>query len=155
MRHFAQALEEFLVAEVVVDAFFAGLSPDPRVLKADRSQGVFRKSFLEFSQSLISKGRMQTGLAKSRDLDALFARAEAELRNLSGTISGPVRIGLMPTFTRGVLAPAISRFIADHPNVDVTVVEAYSAALMERLAEGEADFVVVPQDGGRMGMRRR
>ena len=62
----------------VVDAFFAGLSPDPRVLKADRSQGVFRKSFLEFSQSLISKGRMQTGLAKSRDLDALFARAEAE-----------------------------------------------------------------------------
>lgn len=62
----------------VVDAFFAGLSPDPRVLKADRSQGVFRKSFLEFSQSLISKGRMQTGLAKSRDLDALFSRAEAE-----------------------------------------------------------------------------
>jgi LysR family transcriptional regulator, nitrogen assimilation regulatory protein len=81
--------------------------------------------------------------------------AKAELRNLSGTISGPVRIGLMPTFTRGVLVPAMNRFITDYPNVDVTVVEAYSAALMDRLAEGEVDFVVVPQDGGRRGMRSR
>ena len=60
------------------DAFFAGLSPDPKVLKADRSQGVFRKSFLEFSQSLISGDRMTRGLALSDQWDTIFDRAEAE-----------------------------------------------------------------------------
>lgn len=60
------------------DAFFAGLSPDPKVLKADRSQGVFRKSFLEFSQSLISKDRMTRGRALAEEWDSIFTRAEAE-----------------------------------------------------------------------------
>lgn len=60
------------------DAFFAGLSPDPRVLKADRSQGVFRKSFLDFSQSLISRDRLVRGRALADQWDAVFARAEAE-----------------------------------------------------------------------------
>ena len=61
-----------------VDAFFADLSPDPRVLKADRSQGVFRKSFLDFSQSLISKDRLTRGRTLSDQWDAIFARAEQE-----------------------------------------------------------------------------
>lgn len=59
-------------------AFFTGIRQDPKVLKADRSQGVFRKTFLDFSQSLISKGRLATARAKSGELDAIFTRAEAE-----------------------------------------------------------------------------
>ncbi|MDM7931256.1 lytic murein transglycosylase [Tabrizicola sp.] len=59
-------------------AFFSGARQDEKVLKADRSQGVFRKPFLEFSQSLISKGRLATAQAKSAEFDAIFARAEAE-----------------------------------------------------------------------------
>lgn len=62
----------------IADAFFAGVRQDGAVLKADRSQSVFRKSFLEFSKSLISKDRMQRGLAKAQELDAIFQRAETE-----------------------------------------------------------------------------
>lgn len=62
----------------VADTFFAGVQQDGAVLKADRSQGVFRKSFLEFSQSLISKDRMTRGLANGQKWDAIFQRAEAE-----------------------------------------------------------------------------
>ncbi|WP_241741525.1 lytic murein transglycosylase [Paragemmobacter straminiformis] len=61
-----------------VDAFFAGANPDPRVLKADRAQGVFRKSFLEFSQSLISKDRLQKGIANASRYGDIFARAEKD-----------------------------------------------------------------------------
>ncbi len=64
--------------QAVVERFFAGAAPDARVIKADRSQGVFRKSFLEFSQSLISKDRVQRGAANSARYDAVFARAERE-----------------------------------------------------------------------------
>lgn len=59
-------------------AFFAGASPDAAVLKADRGQSFFRKTFLEFSRSLISTNRLTTAREKSETLDAIFARAEVE-----------------------------------------------------------------------------
>jgi lytic murein transglycosylase len=58
-----------------IDAFFASVRQDPRVLKADRSQSVFQTPFLEFSQALISKSRLQTGLAKGKEYDAVFDAA--------------------------------------------------------------------------------
>jgi lytic murein transglycosylase len=58
--------------------FFKGARQDQKVLKADRSQGVFRKTFLDFSQSLISKRRLSTAREKSDQLDAIFSRAETE-----------------------------------------------------------------------------
>lgn len=61
-----------------VDAFFDGASVDPAVLKADRSQGVFRKTFLEFSKALISQSRITNGAALSREWDAVFDRAASE-----------------------------------------------------------------------------
>jgi lytic murein transglycosylase len=79
---FLQAMEAETVAKGVkpdkAAEFFADASPDPTVLKADRSQGVFRKTFLDFSKSLISKQRLSTARAKSDSLDAIFARAEAD-----------------------------------------------------------------------------
>jgi len=73
----AEAIAQGIPADTA-DAFFAGLSPDPRVLKADRSQGVFRKSFLDFSQSLISKDRLTRGRALADEWDSIFDRAETE-----------------------------------------------------------------------------
>jgi lytic murein transglycosylase len=79
---FLQAMEaEAVAAGVPADkaaGFLAGARIDERVLKADRSQGVFRKTFLDFSQSLISKQRLATARAKSLELDPVFTRAEAE-----------------------------------------------------------------------------
>ncbi|MBE0555210.1 MAG: lytic murein transglycosylase [Rhodobacteraceae bacterium] len=64
--------------EDAIATFFAGARQDPKVLKADRSQGVFRKTFLDFSQSLISKSRIQNGAANATKWDAVFGRAETE-----------------------------------------------------------------------------
>ncbi|MDX5351365.1 MAG: lytic murein transglycosylase [Paracoccaceae bacterium] len=79
---FLRAMQaEAIAAGVPADkaaAFFAGARIDERVLKADRAQGVFRKTFLDFSQSLISKQRLSTARAKSESLDAILARAEAD-----------------------------------------------------------------------------
>ncbi len=60
------------------EAFFAGATIDKAVLKADKAQGVFRKTFLDFSQSLISKGRLTTARDKAQALDDIFTRAETE-----------------------------------------------------------------------------
>jgi len=66
------------VPEAAARDFILAARQDAKVLKADRGQGVFRKTFLDFSQSLISKGRLSTARDKAKALDAVFDRAEAE-----------------------------------------------------------------------------
>ena len=61
-----------------VDAFFRNVKQDPKVLKADRAQGVFQKPFIEFSRRLISKNRIDKGKIMSGRYDAIFDRIEAQ-----------------------------------------------------------------------------
>jgi DNA-binding transcriptional LysR family regulator len=49
----------------------------------------------------------------------------------------------------------LSRYLADYPNVEVSVVEAYSALLIDKLAMGEVDFAIVPTSADRDGIRSR
>ena len=60
------------------DAFFANARRDPGVIKADRAQGVFQKSFIDFSQSVISKGRLSQGAANARKHAATFRAISAK-----------------------------------------------------------------------------
>jgi lytic murein transglycosylase len=48
------------------------------VLKRDHAQGVFAMTFLKFSDRLISKNRMEHGLAQMKKYGALFARIEKD-----------------------------------------------------------------------------
>ncbi|MCB1362793.1 MAG: lytic murein transglycosylase [Rhodobacteraceae bacterium] len=61
-----------------VDAFFRSARQDPKVLRADRAQGVFQKPFVEFSRRLISQSRIERGRANARKYDAVFDRIESE-----------------------------------------------------------------------------
>ena len=58
-----------------IDAFMAGAKRDGAVIKADHAQGIFRKTFLEFSQSLISKNRINGAASYSKKYDAAFDAA--------------------------------------------------------------------------------
>lgn len=55
-------------------AFFGQLRQDPKVIRADRGQGVFRKSFIEFSRSVISQDRLTRGASNARAQAAVFDR---------------------------------------------------------------------------------
>ncbi len=80
------------------------------------------------------------------------SKAEAVLRDLSGTTSGHVRIGLMPTFTRHVLGPMLLRIAKELPNIKVSVQEAYSGILSQEVVEGRLDFAVVPAVDSTLGL---
>ncbi|MBE9637671.1 lytic murein transglycosylase [Salipiger mangrovisoli] len=60
------------------ERFFAALRQDPKVLKADRAQGIFQAPFIEFSRKLISQDRLDRGRRKAAEWDAVFARIERE-----------------------------------------------------------------------------
>lgn len=89
------------------------------------------------------------------DLIRRLDEADSEIRALSSGISGEIKIGLMPTFTRGVLAPMLAEFMTEYPNVKVSIVEAYSGVLTDGVANGEYDFAIVPRAPHRDGIRTR
>jgi len=61
-----------------VHQFFASVHQDPKTLKADRSQGVFQKSFIDFSRALISKSRINKGRANAGKYDRVFDRIQQQ-----------------------------------------------------------------------------
>ena len=61
------------------DQFFASVAQDPKVIKADRAQGVFQLPFLEFSGRLISDHRLQHGAKNAAKYKREFDFIEREL----------------------------------------------------------------------------
>ncbi len=79
---FVKGLKAEAVAQgndpATVERFFASVRHEPRVIKADRGQGIFRKTFIEFAQTLISKNRLDHGRRNAERQAKTFARIEAE-----------------------------------------------------------------------------
>jgi LysR family tcuABC transcriptional regulator len=81
--------------------------------------------------------------------------ASEEMRALAGRVTGHLRIGLMPTFTRAALAQTLKDYVHDHPDVKLRIVEGYSAYLTEMLIAEEIEFAIVPTFEGRIGLKSR
>lgn len=92
-----------------------------------------------------------------RCLDVLRAHEAATraVRSFAAGGAGEIVVGLMPTMTRCVLAPALKAFVQSHPNVAVRVIEGYSAALTQAVRADELDFAVVPASPAVAGLRAR
>jgi len=81
--------------------------------------------------------------------------AAEQARALAGQVAGELRIGLMPTFTRAVLAPVLDDFVPRCPEVRLHIVEGYSGLLTEMVLDDELDFAVVPAFEGTIGLKSR
>ncbi len=81
---------------------------------------------------------------QASDILRALHEAESEIARLSNTVSGRIRVGLMPAFTSGVLVPTLTSFIEQYPDVEINIVEAFSPALTMAVAVGELDFAIVP-----------
>ena len=81
--------------------------------------------------------------------------AAEQARSVAGQVAGELRIGLMPTFTRAVLAPVMEDFVPRCPEVRLHIVEGYSGLLTEMVLDGDLDFAVVPAFEGTVGLKSR
>jgi LysR family tcuABC transcriptional regulator len=89
------------------------------------------------------------------DAIGMLELAKEEARGRAGIVSGTLRIGLMPTFTRAALAPTLEHFVLAHPDVRLHVVEAYSGILTDQVLGDQLDFAIVPAFEGRTGLKSR
>ncbi len=61
-----------------IERFFASAQQDPKVIRADRAQGIFQMPFIDFSRRLISQNRLNAGIRNGQKFDSIFDRVEAE-----------------------------------------------------------------------------
>ncbi len=81
--------------------------------------------------------------------------ANEEARALAGLVTGDLRIGLMPTFTRAVLAPTLENFVPRYPDVRLHIFEGYSGVLTDMVKADALDFAIVPAFEGQVGLKSR
>jgi LysR family nitrogen assimilation transcriptional regulator len=85
----------------------------------------------------------------------ILETADEEARALGGQVTGDLRIGLMPTFTRAVLAPTLDDFVPRYPEVRLHIFEGYSGVLTEMVRGDALDFAIVPAFEGQVGLKSR
>ncbi len=61
-----------------VARFFRSVQQDPKVIRADRAQGIFTMPFVDFSRRLISNNRLQAGQRNAKKWDGVFDRVERD-----------------------------------------------------------------------------
>lgn len=98
--------------------------------------------------------RVSTGVTPTKAGDQIYSSAIRVLREvgrlgedvfaLADHLTGEVRVGVMPTFARAILAPVLSTFCRANPLVEVKVTEGYSASLIQMVLAGDLDLAVVP-----------
>jgi LysR family transcriptional regulator, nitrogen assimilation regulatory protein len=134
-----------------MNATQSGLSMQNQHLEEQIDLKLFERSPRGVVPTVAGRRVYELAVSMLRRLDEV----KAEIKSLSSGVTGEIRVGLMPTFTRGVLAPALVEFISEFPNVKVSVVEAYSAVLTEGVAAGSLDFAIVPRAPRKDGIRTR
>jgi LysR family transcriptional regulator of gallate degradation len=85
------------------------------------------------------------GRAVARGMRRAIAEIEAglsEVEHLAGREIGVIRIGAMPLSRAAIVPEAIARFRRTRPGIGVEVVDGAYADLMERLKDGEVDFLI-------------
>jgi LysR family transcriptional regulator, nitrogen assimilation regulatory protein len=89
-----------------------------------------------------------------QDCIAALKRLDQSHHQIGATApgGGEVHAGLMPTFTRGVLPPALNCILAESPGIEIRITEAYSGVLTDMVRKGELDFAIVPGFPGAVGL---
>jgi LysR family hydrogen peroxide-inducible transcriptional activator len=69
--------------------------------------------------------------------------ATQRIRQLGQSISGPLRVGAIPTVLPYLLAPRLADFVTLYPEVQVELKEETTTELVKQLQQGELDVILV------------
>jgi LysR family transcriptional regulator, nitrogen assimilation regulatory protein len=148
IRSFVAVYEEtsFTAAAAREGATQSGISQHIRQLEAELKVPLFVRDGRNVEPTTAGRLYYAQCIEVLRRLDT--AQQSVTVNRTLGTI----RVGLMPTFTRAVLTPTLSRFLEQSPGSEVKIVEAYSGVLTDMILGGELDFAVVPSFEGATGL---
>lgn len=151
IRSFVAVYEEgsFTAAARREGATQSGISQHLKQLETELGVALLERKGRDVEPTLAGKLYYRECVEVLKKLEA--AQQSVVVRHVQGAI----RVGLMPTFTRSVLAPALEKFLASAPGSEISVTEAYSGVLTEMILKGELDFAIVPAFEGAIGIAHR
>ena len=105
----------------------------------------------ELGLQLLERGRKGVGLtAGGREIAGRAARVLADVRDLvdnarhlSGSFSGPFRLGAIPSIAPYLLPQLLPLMRARHPDLDLHLRETQTQRLLEELVDGDLDLVLL------------
>ncbi|MEX3959161.1 LysR family transcriptional regulator [Trinickia sp. EG282A] len=114
----------------------------------------------ELHQTLFERGAHgMTPTAAGRLMYRLFLpimrdlqHARMQLMQRDEIVTGHVSLGLIASVTETVLADALSRFHAQYPHVEVTVVDGYSATFIDLVTGGQLDAALINRPRARLSL---
>src|SRR6056297_2690853 len=130
----------FTAAAERIHATQSGLSMQIRELEDRIGVKLFDRSPKGVDPTAAGERLYRHALELMKQVDVL----RHEMAAIRGDVTGTVKAGLMPTFTRAALAPAIAKFADEFPYVKLEITEAYSGVLSEMVARNELDCAIVP-----------
>lgn len=83
-------------------------------------------------------------LARARSINAELKRMDEEVAQLRGSMRGSVSMGVAPLPSLMILPQVLPRFCAQHPEVEVRVVDGIYPSVLPFVREGYFDFVLGP-----------
>lgn len=128
---FVEAARRLNITQQALSTSIARMEARAGVRFLDRKRGG-RVTLTLYGRLLLSRARTQIALAER------MMREIGQLRDARG---GSVAIGIGETMTGRPVADAIRRYHAEHPDVQLQLVEGYTEMLIDRLLAGEVDFV--------------
>ena len=131
-RSFAQAAQRLHVTQTAVSA---------RVRTLEDLLG--RQLFVRSNRGMVPTAHATQMYTLFLPVLADFERARAQLLDTSSELTGHARIGLPASIAQDILAHALAEFSALHPQVTVSVTEAYTDALVQGVASGQLDAAIV------------
>ena len=141
IQAFVAVVEEgtFTAAAAREGATQSGMSQHLKLLERRLGVALLSRDGRRMVPTIAGRRYYEECVAVLRRLDAAGASIATIER-----MGGEVRAGLMPTFTRAVLAPALRAFLQRSGGVSVKILEAYSGVLTDQVRSGELDFAIVP-----------
>jgi DNA-binding transcriptional LysR family regulator len=138
--YFLTVFEErsFSAAARKIGVVQPALSMQMRNLEEELGLRLFERS----SQGIVPTPAGERFYERFLPISRAIATATDDLRQHArgDGISGRIRFGCPPTFFKAILGHVLPQFTADHPNVDLHVVEGYGGTLHEWVRNGELDF---------------
>lgn len=137
LEHFVAAAEElhFTRAAQRVNIVQSGLSASIGALERELGAKLFVRSTR--AVRLTQEGEVL--LTQARQILSAAATARAAVAGVAGGMGGRLTIGIMQCFRRG-LTEALAAFHAEHPRVELRLVQAPSLELLDRVAAGTLDL---------------
>jgi LysR family transcriptional regulator, nitrogen assimilation regulatory protein len=148
IRSFIAVCEEasFTAAAARERATQSGISQHIKKLEAKLGTALFERDRGDIRLTTAGK------IYYAECVDVLKRLDAAQQRVAASRVLGSIRVGLMPTFTRSILSPALAQFLQQSPESEIHIVEAYSGVLTDMVLRDELDFAVVPSFEGAAGI---